>query len=73
MGFALAEVRNLLKFVDDGDYTCAEVKALTLDHLAEVRRKLDDLRRLERALKDMAVKCDGGDVPGCPILEALYG
>lgn len=71
LGFAISEVQNLLSYVDDGDYTCAEVKALTVDHLAEVRRKLADLRKLERALKEMVLQCDGEDVEGCPILEAL--
>lgn len=71
LGFTLKDVKSLLAFVDTGDYRCAEVKALTLEQLATVRRKIADLRRLERALKEMAIKCDGGDVPGCPILEAL--
>ena len=72
LGFGLDEVRQLLHYVDDGGYTCAEVKAITVDHLTEVRRKLSDLRRLERALKEMIVNCDGGDIPDCPILETLY-
>jgi MerR family mercuric resistance operon transcriptional regulator len=71
LGFAIAEVKNLLGYVDDGDYTCEEIRALTLGHLAAVRRKLADLRRLERALKAMVLKCDGGDVSSCPILNAL--
>ena len=47
---AIAEVKNLLSYLDEGDYTCAEIKALTLDHLAAVRRKQADLRRLVQAL-----------------------
>ncbi len=72
LGFTLEEVRGLLRLVDGGSYTCAEVKALTLDHAAEVRRKVADLRRLERVLKEMAAECDGGEVPECPIIDALY-
>lgn len=71
LGFPLEDVRDLLNYIDGGDYTCAEIRALTVDHLAEVRSKLRDLRRLERALKEMIVACDGGDLPDCPILEAL--
>ncbi|MBT5049306.1 MAG: helix-turn-helix domain-containing protein [Rhodospirillaceae bacterium] len=71
LGFALDDVRRLLHYVDDGTYSCAEIKAITVDHLAEVRRKLDDLKRLEQALKDMIATCDGGDIPECPILESL--
>lgn len=72
LGFALDEVRNLLRYVDGGTYSCAEIKAITVGHLTEVRRKLADLRRLERALKDMIATCEDGDIPGCPILDTLY-
>lgn len=72
LGFSLDEIRVLLELVDGGDCTCAEVKALTLNHVAEIRRKVTDLRKLERVLKQMAAQCDGGKVPACPIIEALY-
>jgi MerR family mercuric resistance operon transcriptional regulator len=72
LGFSLDEVRRLLHLVDGGRYTCAEVKAITLDHLADVRHKIADLRRLERTLADVAGKCSGGKVPDCPVIEALF-
>jgi MerR family mercuric resistance operon transcriptional regulator len=72
LGFSLDEVRGLLQLVDGGRYTCAEVKAITLDHLTDVRRKIADLRRLERTLADVAGKCRGGKVPDCPVIEALF-
>ena len=72
LGFTIEEVRGLLALVDGGDYTCAEVKALTLDHLGEVRRKLADLERMEAVLDDMAARCDGGQVPDCPVIDALF-
>ncbi len=72
LGFSLDEIRGLLHLVDGGRYGCAEVKAITLDHLADVRRKIADLRRLERTLADVAGKCRGGKVPDCPVIEALF-
>ncbi len=72
LGFTLDEVRGLLRLVDGGAYTCAEVKTLTLDHVAEVRRKLADLRRMKRVLEEMAAECEGGEVPECPIIDALF-
>ncbi len=72
LGFTLDEVRGLLRLVDGGAYTCAEVKALTLDHAAELRRKVADLRRMKRVLEEMAAECEGGEVPVCPIIDALY-
>ena len=72
LGFTLDEVRGLLELVDGGRYTCAEVKTITLNHLADIRRKIADLRRLERTLSDMAGKCKGGRVPECPVIDVLF-
>ena len=72
LGFTLDTVRNLLSRIDGGDYTCAEIKVIAVDHLAQVGGKLAELKRLERGLKHMIATCDGGDVIDCPILEALY-
>jgi len=73
LGFSLNEVRNLLALIDGGEPTCAEVHALTINHLKQVREKLADLRKLERTLKGLSAQCFRGDVPDCPIVETLYG
>lgn len=72
LGFAVAEVQNLLTLVDNNAYSCGQVRDITLDHLASVRQKIADLKRLESVLGDMASQCDGGVVPECPIVDALY-
>ena len=72
LGFGLDELRGLLRLVDGHNHTCAEVRALTLDHVAEIRRKIRDLRRLERVMANMAARCVGSRVPECPIIDALF-
>src|SRR5260221_3077125 len=72
LGFSLDELRGLLRLVDGHRYTCAQVRTLTLDHLAGVRRKITDLRRIERVMADMAAQCTGNRVPDCPIIDALF-
>ena len=72
LGFTLDEVRGLLDLVDGG-YTCGEVQALTFEHLASVREKIADLRRLEETLTDVASQCSGGAMPECPVIDALFG
>lgn len=72
LGFAIGEIRVLLGLVDGGDYTCGDVKAVADRHLDGIRRKMADLKRLERTLKSIAAACDGGQVPECPIIDALY-
>ncbi len=71
-GFTQKEVRGLLALVDEHSYTCGEVQEITQEHLNSVRVKIDDLRRLEAVLSDMIQQCAGGDVPECPIIDALF-
>lgn len=56
----------------NGDFTREEVKQITVDRPAEARQKIDDLRRLEMALSEMAAQCDKGTVPECTVIEALF-
>jgi MerR family mercuric resistance operon transcriptional regulator len=72
LGFTLDQIRTLLELVDGGRYTCAQVKRITVHHLDEVRRKVADLRKIARALEQMAAQCDGGTVPKCPVIDALF-
>lgn len=71
LGFTIEEIRGLLGLVDGGTQTCAEVKAMTEHHLADVRTKIADLKRIERVLAATAAQCSGDQVPECPVLEAL--
>jgi MerR family mercuric resistance operon transcriptional regulator len=72
LGFSLDEIRAMLRLVDEGTLTCGEIHAMTSAHLKTVQKKISDLRRLERVLKTMAAECSRGDVPDCPIIDALY-
>lgn len=71
LGFSLDDIRGLLALVDRGTPTCAEVKERTERHLADVRQKIADLKRIERVLAETAAQCSGDEVPDCPVLEAL--
>jgi MerR family mercuric resistance operon transcriptional regulator len=71
LGFKVDSVRRLLSLADRRVDTCAEVRELASTHLAEVRTKLADLRRMERVLADLIRSCEGRTVPKCLLLEAL--
>lgn len=71
LGFSIEDIQGLLTLVDGGNETCAEVKARTERHLADVRTKIADLRRIERVLAKTVAACSGDDVPECPVLDAL--
>lgn len=72
LGMTLDEIRELLRLVDSGDYTCAQVYEMTLAHLAAVRRKIADLRRLEQTFAGMAARCERGETPACPVIDILF-
>ncbi len=72
LGFTLDEVRALLALsANDRQDTCAQVRELAAGHLAEVRAKIADLRAMERVLADAVRRCTAGELPGCPIIDAL--
>ncbi|HZB56091.1 MAG TPA: helix-turn-helix domain-containing protein [Reyranella sp.] len=71
LGFKLDSVRRLLGLADRKVDTCDEVRELAGAHLAEVKAKLADLRRMERVLSDLLRSCEGSTVPECLLLEAL--
>jgi|TARA_R110000850_G_scaffold277075_1_gene422138 MerR family mercuric resistance operon transcriptional regulator len=71
LGFSLEEIRGLLSLVDSNSQTCAEVEEIALAHLKDVRDKIADLQRIERALSDTVAQCSGTEVPECPVLDAL--
>ncbi|MBN9086731.1 MAG: helix-turn-helix domain-containing protein [Reyranella sp.] len=72
LGFSLDELRGLLRLVDGHSYTCAEVHALTVEHLEDIRQKIADLKSLKRVMSNMAASCTRDQIPECPVIDALY-
>lgn len=72
LGFSIEELRGLLGIVGTHDYSCGEVLELTRNHLDDIRQKIADLEKLEKTLADVSSQCEGGDVPECPIVDALF-
>ncbi len=71
LGFSLDDIRGLLGLGDRVLPTCSEVKDRTERHLSDVRAKIADLRRIEKALATTAALCSGEDVPECAVLDSL--
>lgn len=70
LGFSIDEIRALLA-LSGGKGRCADVHALTVRHLDDVRAKIADLRKLERTLARTAERCVRDASPDCPIIDAL--
>ncbi len=70
-GFGVEECRELLALYSDQDRKSADVKSIALARVAEIDRKIMELRGLKAALVDLADRCHGDDRPDCPILDDL--
>jgi len=71
LGFSIEHVRELLGLADDRSRSCEAVDALAREHLAEVERKITDLRALRRELDGLIGQCRRGTIAECRIIEAL--
>ena len=73
LGFSVDECRHLLSLYEDQSRASSDVKALAEALLAEIDRKLAELKGLRGALAGLIESCHGDDRPDCPILDALAG
>ena len=72
LGFTLVQIRALLALsAEGGQEVCAEVRRIAADRLDEVRAKIADLRAMEHVLADAVRRCDAGEIPECPVIDAL--
>ncbi|MGN6528093.1 MAG: MerR family transcriptional regulator [Burkholderiaceae bacterium] len=74
-GFPIEQVRALVRLVDDPGLPCVEVRDIAAAQLADVRRRLAELRALEAGLAGFVRRCEnacaGGRTVDCTVLEDL--
>ncbi|HEK1690245.1 MULTISPECIES: Cu(I)-responsive transcriptional regulator [Pseudomonas] len=71
LGFSLEEVGKLLTLWQDRQRASADVKALALQHINELNRRIEELASLRDTLSELVAHCKGNDRPDCPILKDL--
>lgn len=71
LGFDFDRVRALLKLWSDHNRNSADVKALALEHIAELEARAAELNRMIKTLRHLANACEGDHRPGCPIIDEL--
>lgn len=72
LGFSIDDLKGLLDLVDRRAVSCAEVRSTAADQLAATRRRIADLRRIERVLSETVKSCSGQNVPECPLIDRLF-
>jgi MerR family copper efflux transcriptional regulator len=71
LGFSLEEVGKLLTLWQDRQRASADVKALAVQHIDALNRRIEELVSLRDTLSELAAHCQGNDRPDCPILKDL--
>lgn len=71
MGFSIEECRKLLGLYEDQSRASVEVRTIAKQHLVEIDKKLEDLKKLQKELSLLVSTCKGDNRPDCPILDAL--
>ncbi len=74
LGFTIEQVRELLRFIDEPNHFCGEVKAMAMVQYRTVQEKIDELNQLQQALNTMIIQCKGENytIDNCPIIDALF-
>ena len=74
-GFSIDQVRSLVALVQDPASPCVQARDLAQEHLVAVRKKLAELKALERSIAGFVSGCEascaGGAGPDCVILDDL--
>src|SRR5215207_5988196 len=73
LGFSIEQIRDLLRLWSDGHRSSAEVKAIALEHVNDLKRRARHLNEMAEALKHLAAACEGDHRPECPIIKGLEG
>lgn len=71
LGFPLLDIRTLLVLAGTPSNMCGNVRTVALDHVGRIRRKIADLRKIERQLAALAARCEPDKPDRCPLLDAF--
>ena len=71
LGFSVEQMKTLLTLWRDRSRASADVKAVALEHIAELERKAAAIQAMTKTLKHLANNCQGNGRPDCPIIEEI--
>ncbi|XNY09571.1 Cu(I)-responsive transcriptional regulator (plasmid) [Sinorhizobium meliloti] len=71
LGFSVEQIKELLALWRDRSRASSDVKAVALEHVAELERKIAAIREMTKTLRYLASHCHGDDRPECPIIDEI--
>jgi len=73
VGFNLEECGELVDLFNDPGRHSADVKARTLQKVADIEKHITELQSMREQLLALADACPGDDSADCPIIDNLSG
>jgi len=73
LGFSVKDVATLLDLWRNRSRASSDVKALAVEHIDEIDRKVAELQSMRETLMDLSEQCHGDERPDCPILNGIAG
>ncbi len=71
LGFSVEQIADLVSLWQDRERASKDVKAIALEHVGTLERKIRELQEMASTLKHLARNCHGDSRPHCPIIEEL--
>ena len=71
LGFSMKEIKRLVGLWRNKSRASADVKAMALQHIEDLDRKVAELQAMSKTLKQLAKSCHGDARAACPILDDL--
>jgi len=71
LGFSLKEIAELLELRSHSDSACSQVRSHANEKVAQIDRKVRELRKIRTELLRLLKACDGASKSRCAILEKL--
>ena len=73
LGFNQNEVRRLTDLAHQRRPACSDVHDLLEHHVVDIRDRIAELQRLEKALVRLKRQCHEGTLHDCPVIDELMG
>ncbi len=72
LGFALAEIKELLAIADGDIYKCCDVRIIAESKLEHIATQIKQLTKLKKILSKLVTECQQSKtIKECPIIESL--
>ena len=73
LGFAMAEIAELVSLWHNRQRASASVKHIAQKHVNDLAQRIEAMQAMQRTLSTLLTHCQGNERPDCPILDDLSG